>query len=272
MQWLALIVACADPDGRWTGTDTFEQISAGITHTCGVRTTGDIACWGRNDLGQSDAPGGRFDQVAAGSHATCALAEGAVTCWGALEGLRLPDTDYVQITGEFETFCGLTTGGRVRCWGEGALGLPAPPDIALERIDVASEVVCGATETDDALCWTARPDWPEPPTGFFTDVKVGVIACGRHPNNQVRCWGPVNFDPAPGSFAELAVHSGLACGIRSSGAAICWGPAANQAQRAAPQDQELVQVTTGATHACALQVDGRAVCWGIDAWGEAVPP
>lgn len=270
---ILLLLACGDPPGRWTGADTFEQLSAGVTHTCGLRTSGDIACWGRDDRGQSAPPGGIFDQVAVGSHASCALADGRVTCWGGnLAEVPPPETSFVQITGELETFCGLTADGAVSCWGDGALDLAEPPDEALVQIDVASEVGCGVTTDARALCWTHRMDWPEPATGFYSQVEVGVIACGRHPNNRARCWGPVNFEPSPGAFVDLSVHGGLACGVRATGEASCWGPAANSAQRGAPQDRMLVQVTAGATHACALQDDGRAVCWGIDAWGEAVPP
>jgi hypothetical protein len=31
-------------------------VSAGINHTCGVRTNGTVACWGRNDYGQASPP------------------------------------------------------------------------------------------------------------------------------------------------------------------------------------------------------------------------
>ena len=58
-------------------------MSAGAAHTCGVRDTGAIECWGGNDLGQANAPAGRFSAVAAGNFHTCAIREdGAIQCWG----------------------------------------------------------------------------------------------------------------------------------------------------------------------------------------------
>ena len=32
-------------------------ISAGFEHSCGVRTDGTLACWGRNEFGQASPPG-----------------------------------------------------------------------------------------------------------------------------------------------------------------------------------------------------------------------
>ena len=46
------------PAGRTEGP--FTEVSAGDSHTCGVKADGTIGCWGRNDRGQAPAsPGGR---------------------------------------------------------------------------------------------------------------------------------------------------------------------------------------------------------------------
>ena len=70
------------PAGRFTA------VSAGDDHTCGLRESGAIECWGRNLEGQTDAPAGRFMAVSAGFQHTCGLREsGAIECWGRnLEG------------------------------------------------------------------------------------------------------------------------------------------------------------------------------------------
>jgi len=39
-------------------TGAFSAISAGAGHACGVRTNGRVACWGANDFGQATVPPG----------------------------------------------------------------------------------------------------------------------------------------------------------------------------------------------------------------------
>lgn len=60
-------------------------LALGYQHTCALTLTGEVVCWGRNDLGQRGQPGpaGPFTALAAGGHHTCALAlTGALWCWG----------------------------------------------------------------------------------------------------------------------------------------------------------------------------------------------
>ena len=50
-------VAPEGGDGR-TGANAFTQISAGVNHTCGLRTDGSVTCWGNNSFGQATPPPG----------------------------------------------------------------------------------------------------------------------------------------------------------------------------------------------------------------------
>ena len=47
------------PAGRYTA------VSAGFRHSCALRETGSITCWGANGTGQSNAPMGRYAEVSA---------------------------------------------------------------------------------------------------------------------------------------------------------------------------------------------------------------
>ena len=58
------------------------SVSGGI-HMCGIRDTGEVACWGRDDSGQSTPPAGTFNSVSVATHYTCGVRDtGEVACWG----------------------------------------------------------------------------------------------------------------------------------------------------------------------------------------------
>ncbi len=60
-------------------------VSAGWAHSCALKATGRIVCWGSNNWGQTNVPdgAGRFREVTAGYDASCGLlVERRVVCWG----------------------------------------------------------------------------------------------------------------------------------------------------------------------------------------------
>lgn len=63
----------------------WEQVDAGLYHTCALRSTSssdNVYCWGHNSYGQSTPPSGRFDQIGAGDYFSCGLRNGHIECWG----------------------------------------------------------------------------------------------------------------------------------------------------------------------------------------------
>jgi alpha-tubulin suppressor-like RCC1 family protein len=136
-----------------TGLSDAVAISAGFQHTCALRQSGDVVCWGDNgsadlgdptnsnpyvtvpvDVGLSNVIG-----LAAGDFHTCVvLAGGSVTCWGsnALGELGIGSTDVslhgpapsllssnaTAIAASGQHTCALLADGTVDCWGENNLG------------------------------------------------------------------------------------------------------------------------------------------------------
>jgi alpha-tubulin suppressor-like RCC1 family protein len=86
-------------------TDAID-VSAGIEFTCVLRASGDVLCWGANNVGQlgngtslaSALPspvliGGRVTAIASGYYHSCALlADGTVSCWGTRSAGQLGDS------------------------------------------------------------------------------------------------------------------------------------------------------------------------------------
>ena len=131
------------------------SIDAGRTHSCAVTTTGRGYCWGENLVGelgdgtttQRPAPvpvgaslGLRFAAIDAGFHFTCGVTiAGAVYCWGKNEVGQLGDgtttphwspvqvgpglgLQFASVTSGWQHTCGLTTDGKVYCWGNNIFG------------------------------------------------------------------------------------------------------------------------------------------------------
>ena len=123
-------------------------ISAGTEHTCALKATGGLVCWGYNSTGQlgdnatvdSHVPvavvGLSFSvaAVAAGDGHTCALTTaGAAVCWGYNSTGQLGNNTTTQsllpvtVSGlssgvaavgvGWEHSCAVTTSGALECWG-----------------------------------------------------------------------------------------------------------------------------------------------------------
>ena len=79
-----------------TGIDDAIAITAGARHTCALRATGRVSCWGRNENGQLGIPGmpdlsfnasvlstlAPVRSIEAGGDHTCAATAAEIYCWG----------------------------------------------------------------------------------------------------------------------------------------------------------------------------------------------
>jgi alpha-tubulin suppressor-like RCC1 family protein len=145
--------------------DEILQIADGQYHTCALRSSGTVVCWGENGSGQLGI-GSTTDQrtpvpvpgltdvvdLVAGWEHTCALlADGRVRCWGGngqnqigdgTSSNRLSPTPVLEVNSmapldrvtdlgasRYGT-CGLRTSGELACWGQNASGMIDPYDLA----------------------------------------------------------------------------------------------------------------------------------------------
>ncbi|MGH7564592.1 MAG: RCC1 domain-containing protein [Gemmatimonadota bacterium] len=151
------------------GDLSFEAISGGNRHSCGVADGGEGYCWGENDLGQlgdgnagtdSDTPvrvAGllAFELVTAGSQHSCGLTlGGSAYCWGVNnngqrgDGTALPPID-----------------APVPVWG----------GLVFDSIDVGRHHTCGVTTLGEAYCWGLNVDGELGDGNAPTDSNVPVL-------------------------------------------------------------------------------------------------
>lgn len=151
-------VAVGGSSARPGVVDTsYQQISAGGEHTCGVRLDNSLWCWGRGTEGQlglgtfaSQASpqrvGTGYVLVSAGGQHTCALREeGALLCWGSNSrgqlgqglvsaGVSTPTEvaltkSWQNVTSGGQHTCAVAADGTLWCWGAGDLKQTGgPPD------------------------------------------------------------------------------------------------------------------------------------------------
>ena len=270
-RWLRSTEIAIGPPTPATG---FSAVSDGLNHTCAIRESGEIECWGRNPVGQTDPPAGSdFSAVSAGGAHTCALrTSGEIECWGWNE------SDVVTVTEDGEktyipagrtdapagSFSAVRAGGRhncairagsgeIECWGDNTVWR------FNEEIQ-ADELVHGG-QTDA-------------PAGPFVAVSAGAQhTCAIRESGEIECWGwnDVGQTDAPtGRFSAVSASAKHTCAIRESGEIECWGRN-DYGQTDAPAGP-FTAVSAGFWHTCALRESGAIACWGANDYGQADAP
>ena len=260
--------ACSDASGP-TVTPRWPSISAGISHTCALDDAGRAYCWGSDGVGQlGDGPSG--DGTSRAQPAPV-----------------VSQVQFAMISAHGATTCGITTSGRVYCWGDntfGQLGIgdatiphvsspePVAADVRLTSISVGPIHVCAIATTGAAFCWgdnvagqtgtgpTAQQLFA--PTAVSSDLRFSAISAGR----------------------------GFTCAVATGGAAYCWGygvsgqlgagtaPLIREVPTPVAGDYRFRLVSAGDSHACGLTLAGGGLCWGrggalgIDASGDRPAP
>lgn len=262
----------------------FSQVSAGAYHTCGLRPTGEVTCWGLNTSDQTNAPAGAFTQISAGAAHTCALTSaGVARCWG-LDGRTTPPAGAVfsQISAGDNHTCGLHDDGTVSCWGsvrvrpgEDSPFIP-PPGATFTQVSAGGFHTCGLRTDGTAACWGDNSaQQSTPPTGSFTIVDAGHgHNCGLRSDGTAVCWGAGGLGqttpPAGAKFTHIDAANYFTCGVKTDKTVACWGR--NDLLQASPPSGEFSQVDGGGFHACGVKIDGTIACWGDNSSQQSTPP
>lgn len=292
------------------GLDHIQKIELGDSFACVLGEDGAVRCWGNNDRGQLGdgttvsrstyaqvpLPGPASDLSVSVARGACAVAAGAVYCWGQRAGIPTNEGDFdvspvkvqwpspaVAVSVGSAHRCLIDSDQHVACWGSGnngALGTgntastTAPSSLVVQeptntpltgahRISVSSTFnthTCVATSSDIA-CWGGNQGgqlgWP-PPAGSSAARAIDV---GK-------------------AVVRLAVGAQFSCSGYSEQLR-CWGSAetyGNGLEMSTPTPTSLTEVPgiyeldAGVGHACALTTGGQIVCWGDNQVGQLGVP
>jgi hypothetical protein len=258
----------------------FTSVSAGVNHSCGVRTDESVACWGDNTWGQSSPPSGRFKMVSAGSNYSCGLRlDSSLTCWGlnSYGGASPPLGTFTTVNARYYT-CGIRVDATLVCWGDLELMSVRPPSGHFTSVSIGNQHNCAIKTEGTVACWGHNefPSWRStPPDGIFTTLGAGEEhTCGLRANGAINCWGGyINGERnlPSGTFIALSVGFYHNCAVRIDQTAVCWG-GSNNLGEASPPTGDVSSVSPGLDHSCGVRTNGTVVCWGSNDSGKATPP
>lgn len=250
------------------GTLSFTSVTSGkgytseSAHTCALANDSAAYCWGVNRSGQTGV--GSYEWA-------------LTTPTGVTGGLAFATLS----AGDVHT-CGLTTEGRIYCWGNA--------DYGQVPLDDSSQDLCNDYEGN---AWCSRvPVAVGGAQRFATLSSGGWHACALTASGAASCWG-YNYHGQLGNGSTLwnwtttplAVSGGLTfsslsageehtCGLTTSGIAYCWGYGeygqlgdGKQENRTVPTavnagELRFAAQISGGYHTCALTAAGAAYCWG----------
>jgi len=236
------------------------QLSLGEAHSCALVSSGEVFCWGVNDIGElgdgrrdrSSAPRlvkglSGVTQIAAGLSHTCALlSSGTLKCWGSNED--------GQLGGVSSEYCGSYDCARAPI---DVLGVSSAVEVA-----VGGNRTCVRISDGSILCFgraVAHVDLTPTPVSGISDVAQIALgrghACARKTDGTVWCWGNAGS-------GQLGFVSSDRCPGTSTTTTCSLVP------KAVPGIKDAVFVAAGGDHTCALTSDGTLKCWGKNTNGE----
>lgn len=237
----------------------FNQLSSGERHTCGISSTGNLHCWGKNE---NDALGGFI-----GEHSPDPQ---PVSGEGSLGG-------FVGVRAGMQCTCALKQDGSLWCWGRntwGTLGQgdtadqAAPVRVPLAKpvtsVSLNHEVACAIDEDGDLWCWGENAE--------------GQMGQGDTLAAPALSLSPL-LVPLAGPWAQVSSGQGHVCAVHTSGELYCWGRNTN-GELGAPtpsqvrtptrvgSDTNWASVSAAQSQTCGIRSDGSLWCFGSDSEGQ----
>ncbi|MCM2344126.1 MAG: hypothetical protein NDJ24_06155 [Alphaproteobacteria bacterium] len=292
-----------------SGGSVWKLVSAGDTHTCGVKSDDTLWCWGSNSNGQigdntsgtnrlvptTVSGGSAWKLVSAGNTHTCGIkSDDTLWCWGnnangktglnTSAGNTLTPTQvngggsWKFVSAGSSHSCGIKSDDTLWCWGNnfaGKLGdststqrlVPTAVSGGLtwRSVSAGGMHTCGIRLSNNALyCWG---------NNWNGGVQTGFLGDGTTTSRNT----PTAVSGG-GSWISVSANFGYTCGVKADNSVWCWGDNkdANLSLGYASYSDTLVPTATiglGSASAvvdgCILKTDGLIRCWGPNDYGKA---
>jgi alpha-tubulin suppressor-like RCC1 family protein len=276
-----------------SGTGDWEEVFDGRYTLCGLKTTGELFCWGQagplgdSEFGLIESPtpfvGGLVHLESSYDHACGLDAAGALFCLGSSDQGELGDGDldphfvdaptqvgtetYVDLAVSHDFTCAVRADGALLCWGASAIVATAavPTQVGAELdwavVSVSEDHVC-ALKTDGRLYCAG-------------DNFSGQLGLGDTDDR-----GALSQVGSDSDWAGVAAGSESTCAFKLDGATFCWGsndfgqlgaPSASVFEPSLSPVEAAVSsrdLSAGERTPCALTTDGFISCWGANGSGS----
>ena len=283
-----------------------QAISAGLSHTCALTSSGGVKCWGNGMSGQL-GDSGLWPQatpvdvigltsgvlaISAGDIHTCALTSGGgVKCWGGNHNGQLgtnstsgslTPVDVIGLSSGAQAIsaggshtCALVSGGGLKCWGDngsGQVGDNSTTD-RLVPVDVSGlasgvQAISAGDQHTCALVSGGAKCWG--------DNSFGQLGEGSNTSHLT----PVDVTGLTSGMQAISAGGGHTCASTVGGGVKCWGSNASgqlgdnsTTGSLTPVDvtglaSSVQAISAGSSHTCALTSIGGVKCWGSNFIGQ----
>ena len=179
----------------------FVAVSSGDFHTCALRATGEVVCWGASESGEQKGGHGPVDFGQASPP---------------------PDKRLVDISSGYDHTCGLRSDGTPVCWGASSPAVDRgqtspPPGERFVALSSGSNFTCGLRADGSHACWrftpserSTEPGVPGVHTYSGSQVPKDISS---HGYDTVKNW----------VFAYVSNGNRFTCALDPDGAPVCWG-------------------------------------------------
>ena len=141
------------------------------------------------------------------------------------------DVEFTATGAGAEHSCGLSTSGRLVCWGKNDNGRADSRDGPFRALAVGTGHICFLHNDGTPLCQGANDvGQSSPPAAAFIDISAGYDhTCGSLPSSHRMCWGGRPGDALasgifapPGRFRSLSIGWQTACALSAQADVPCW--------------------------------------------------